>query len=210
MAVEKFKYDKKMHLIFVKRAIPATQLSTTTSVNLANICEEYYNTMEGYTAHIVDSYEEAVELLAKNSNWNKTNTMVGLVDMEDLEAMSKNLTANDMKDKTKLLAMEKFSEDQFVPIKGLFDLMSVMVRINKPLDVTNDSELIDGLRRLLNEIGVRDVNSLVDALSAGAYFEDPIKFAKNFILRLLPPAKPRDTKELKALYDAAKKVVESL
>ena len=210
MAVEKFKYDKKMHLIFVKRAIPQIQLSTTTAINLANICEKYYNTMEGYTAHIVDSYEDAVELLAKNSDWNKTNTIVGLVDTEDLEAMSKNLTANDMKDKTKLLAMEKFSEDQFIPIKGFFDLMSVMVRINKPLDATNDSELIDGLRRLLNEIGVRDVNSLVDALSAGAYFEDPIKFAKNFILRLLPPAKPRDTKELKALYDAAKKVVESL
>lgn len=210
MAVEKFKYDGKMHLIFVKRAIPQIQLSTTTAVNLANICEEYYNAMEGYTAHIVDSYEKAVELLAKNSGWNKTNTIVGLVDEDDLEAMGSNLTANKMRDKTKLLAMEKFSEDQFVPIKGFFDLMSVMVRINKPLDTTNDSELIDGLRKLLNEIGVRDVNSLVDALSTGAYFEDPIKFATNFILRLLPPAKPRDTKELKALYDAAKKVVESL
>lgn len=210
MTVKKFKYDGKMHLIFVKRAIPQIQLSTTAAVNLANICKEYYNAMDGYTAHIVDSYEKAVELLAKNSDWDKNNTIVGLVDKDDLKAMGSNLTANNMKDKTKLLAMEKFSEDQFVPIKGFFDLMSVMVRINKPLDTTNDSELIDGLKRLLNEIGVRDVNNLVGALSAGAYFEDPIKFAKNFILRLLPPAKPRDTKELKVLYDAAKKVVESL
>jgi len=150
------------------------------------------------------------KLLAKNPNWNKTNTIVGLVDTKDLEAMSDNLASNKMTDKTKLLAMEKFSEDQLVPIKGFFDLMSVMVRINKPLDKALDGELIDRLKRLLNEIGVKDANSLVDALSATAYFEDPLKFAKNFIIRLLPPAKPCDAKVMKNLYDAAIGVVRSL
>ncbi|MDP2929313.1 MAG: hypothetical protein Q8O01_04535 [Candidatus Omnitrophota bacterium] len=210
MAVEKFKDDGNKHLIFVKSSIPEKQLATTTAINLANMCGEYYNKVGGYTSHVVDSYETAVELLAKNPDWNKTNTIVGLVDTNDLEAMSKDLANNKMKDKTKLLAMEKFSEDQFVQIKGFFDLMSVMVQINKPLDKDSDSELIGGIRSLLNEIGIKDVNGLMDALSAGAYFEDPIKFAKNFIIRLLPPAKPCDTKGMKSLYDAAIAVVKSL
>ncbi|MDP2929314.1 MAG: hypothetical protein Q8O01_04540, partial [Candidatus Omnitrophota bacterium] len=210
MAVEKFQDKGNRHLIFVKSSIPQIQLATTPAINLASMCGEYYNNVGGYTAHVVDSYEKAVELLAKNTDWNKTNTIVGLVDTNDLEAMSKNLVDNKMEGKTKLLAMEKFSEDQFVPIKGFFDLMSVMVQINKPLDKGNDSELIDGIRSLLNEIGIKDVNGLMDALSAGAYFEDPIKFAKNFIIRLLPPTKPCDTKGMKSLYDAAIAVVKSL
>ncbi len=200
----------KKHLIFVKSAIPEKQLATTTAINLANFCEDYYNEMDGYSAHIVDSYEKAVELLAKNPDWDKNNTIVGLINAQDLDKMSAALEKNAMKGKAKLLAMEKFNEDQFVPIKGFFDLMSVLVRINRPLDRDKDRELLDGIRDLLSEIGVRDINRLVDALSAGGYFEDPIKFAKNFILRLLPPTKPRDAKELKQLYDAVKKVIESL
>jgi hypothetical protein len=210
LAVEKFKDTGEKHLIFVKSAIPEKQLYTTTVTNLANMCKKYYDKVNGYTAHIVGDYEEAVKLLARNPNWNKTNTIVGLVDTKDLEAMSKSLESSLMKDKTKLLAMEKFSEDQLVPIKGFFDLMSVMVRINRPLNEAGDNELISELRKLLNEIGIKDVNSLVNALSGGAHFEDPINFAKAFIIRLLPPTKPYEAGEIKSLYDAAKRVVESL
>gem|GEM_PF-2785642 len=214
-AVEmKFKEDAKTlepaHLILVKSAIPEKQLTGTTAINLANLCADYYNGVGGYTAHVVDSYEAALELLAKNNDWNKNNTIIGLVDAKQLDAMSTELATNGMEDKTKVLAMEKFSDDQFVPLKGFFDLMSVMVRINKPLDKAVDRELLEGIRDLLNEIGIRDVNSLVEAFSMGGYIEDPIKFARKYVIRLLPAAKPKDLKELKQLYEAAKKVVESL
>ena len=210
MAIEKFKDGGDKHLIFVKSSIPAIQLASTTAINLTNKCGEYYNKVGGYTAYVVDNYEKAVELLAAHPDWNKTNTIVGIVDTNDLDAISKKLADSKMADKTKLLAMEKFNEDQFVPIKGFFDLMSVMVQINKPLDKDSDRELIDGIRSLLNEIGIKDVNSLTDALSVAAYFEDPIRFARTFLIRLLPPAKPCDTRSMKSLYDAAITVVKSL
>ena len=205
----------KYNLIIVKSAIPAEQLASTTVINYANFCASYYNAMEGYTAHIVDNYDEAVKLLAKNANWDKTNTIVGLIDRESLDRMSSALKANGMKDKTKLLPMERlgkeqFSRDQFVPLKGFFDLMSVLVQINRPLDRPEDRELKDAIKDLLNEIGVYDVNSLMNALSVAAYFEDPMKFAKNFIIRLLPPTRAASPAELRDRYNAAKKVVESL
>ncbi len=200
----------KTHLIFVKSAIPEEQLATTTVINLASICADYYNQLEGYTADVVDTYEEAVKLLAKNPDWDKTNTIVGLVDKQALDKMTAELEANNMQGKTKLLPMERFDRDQFVPLKGFFDLMSVLVRVNRPLDKPEDRELRDSIRDLLNEIGVRDVANLVNALSVAAYFEDPIKFAKNFIIRLLPPTRAASVAELRDRYNAAKKVVESL
>lgn len=200
----------KKHLIFVKSAIPAQQLATTTAINYANFCADYYNEMEGYTADIVDNYEEAVKLLSKNPDWDKTNTIVGLIDRQSLDKMTAELQKNKMEGKTKLLPMEAFDKEQFVPIKGFFDLMSVLVQINRPLDKPEDRELRDAIRDLLNEIGVRDVDGLVGALSVAAYFEDPVKFAKNFIIRLLPPTRASNPAELKERYNAAKKVVESL
>lgn len=200
----------KKHLIFVKSAIPAQQLATTTAINYANFCADYYNEMEGYTADIVANYEEAVKLLSKNPDWDKTNTIVGLIDRQSLDKMTAELQKNKMEGKTKLLPMEAFDKEQFVPIKGFFDLMSVLVQINRPLDKPEDKELRDTIRDLLNEIGVRDVDGLVGALSVAAYFEDPVKFAKNFIIRLLPPTRASNPAELKERYNAAKKVVESL
>ncbi|MFA5499446.1 MAG: hypothetical protein WC404_00025 [Candidatus Omnitrophota bacterium] len=200
----------KKHLIFVKSAIPAQQLATTTAINYTNFVADYYNEMEGYTADIVDNYEEAVKLLSKNPDWDKTNTIVGLIDRQSLDKMTAELQKNKMEDKTKLLPMEAFDKEQFVPIKGFFDLMSVLVQINRPLDKPEDRELRDAIRDLLNEIGVRDVDGLVGALSVAAYFEDPVKFAKNFIIRLLPPTRASNPAELKERYNAAKKVVESL
>lgn len=200
----------KRHLIFVKSAIPAQQLATTTAINYANYCADYYNEMEGYTADIVDTYEEAIKLLAKNSDWDKTNTIVGLIDKWALDKITAELEKNGMQDKTKLLPMEAFDKDQFVPLKGFFDLMSVLVHVNRPLNRPEDQELRDTIKDLLNEIGVRDVNSLINALSVAAYFEDPIKFARNFIIRLLPPTKAASPAELRDRYNAAKKVVESL
>jgi hypothetical protein len=88
--------------------------------------------------------------------------------------------------------------------------MSVLVHVNRPLNRPEDQELRDTIKDLLNEIGVRDVNSLINALSVAAYFEDQIKFAKNFIIRLLPPTKAASLAELRDRYNAAKKVVESL
>jgi galactokinase/mevalonate kinase-like predicted kinase len=200
----------KKHLIFVKSAIPSEQLATTTAINYATFCADYYNELEGYTADIVDNYEEAIKLLAKNRDWDKTNTIVGLIDKESLDNMTAALKDSKMEDKTKLLPMERFDKDQFVPLKGFFDLMSVLVQVNRPLDRPEDQELRDAIRDLLNQIGVRDVNNLMDALSASAYFEDPIKFAKNFIIRLLPPTRAASPAELRERYNAAKKVVESL
>ena len=208
--VKEVKASVKKHLIFVKSAIPAEQLATTTAVNCANYCADYYNEMEGYTADIVDTYEDAVKLLAKNSDWDKTNTIVGLIDRPALDKMTAELEKNGMQDKTKLLPMERFDKGQFVPLKGFFDLMSVLVQVNRPLDRPEDRELRDNIKDLLNEIGVRDVNDLVNALSIAAYFEDPIKFAKNFIIRLLPPTKAASLTELRDRYNAAKKVIESL
>ncbi|MCX5666039.1 MAG: hypothetical protein NT036_03195, partial [Candidatus Omnitrophica bacterium] len=200
----------KTHLVFVKSAIPEEQLATTTVINLASMCAGYYNQLEGYTADVVDTYEEAVKLLAKNPDWNKANTIVGLIDKQSLDKMTAELEANGMQGKTKLLPMERFDRDQFVPLKGFFDLMSVLVRVNRPLDKPEDRELRDSIKDLLNEIGVRDVSNLVDALSVADYFEDPIKFAKKFIIRLLPPTRAASVAELRDRYNAAKKVVESL
>ena len=207
---EEARVSIKRHLIFVKSAIPSEQLATTTAINYANYCADYYNEMGGYTADIVDTYEEAVKLLAKNPDWDKTNTIVGLIDKQSLDRMTAELERNGMQDKTKLLPMETFDKDQFVPLKGFFDLMSVLVHVNRPLDRPDDQELRDTIRDLLNEIGVRDVDNLINALSVAAYFEDPIKFAKNFIIRLLPPTRAASPAELRERYNAAKKVVESL
>ncbi len=207
---EEVRVSTKKHLIFVKSAIPSEQLATTTAINYANYCADYYNEMEGYTADIVDTYEEAVKLLAKNSNWDKTNTIVGLIDKQALDKMTAELEKNGMQDKTKLLPMETFDKGQFIPLKGFFDLMSVLVHVNRPLDRPEDQELRDTIKDLLNEIGVRDVDDLINALSVAAYFEDPIKFAKNFIIRLLPPTRAASPAELRDRYNAAKKVVESL
>ena len=207
---EEAKISIKKHLILVKSAIPSEQLATTTAINYANYCADYYNEMEGYTADIVDTYGEAVILLAKNPDWDKTNTIVGLIDRQALDRMAAELEKNGMQGKTKLLPMERFDKDQFVPLKGFFDLMSVLVHVNRPLDKPEDQELRDAIKDLLNEIGVRDVEDLINALSIAAYFEDPIKLAKNFIIRLLPPTKAVDQMELRDRYNAAKKVVESL
>lgn len=207
---EEAKISIKKHLIFVKSAIPSEQLATTTAINYANYCADYYNEMEGYTADVVDTYEDAIKLLAKNSDWDKTNTIVGLIDKWALDKITAELEKNGMQDKTKLLPMETFDKDQFVPLKGFFDLMSVLVHVNRPLNRPEDQELRDTIKDLLNEIGVRDVNSLINALSVAAYFEDPIKFARNFIIRLLPPTKAASLAELRDRYNAAKKVVESL
>lgn len=202
---------KQKHLIFVKSAIPEGQLATTTAINYANFCEDYYNEKEEYTAHIVDSCEKAVELLAANPDWNKSNTIVGLIDTAALDGMSRKLDENKMQDKTKLLAMEKFAEDQFVPIKGFFDLMATLVNVNKPLNKENDRDLLDAINQLLSGIGVRNnIDDLMNALSESTYFEDPIRFAKNFVIRLLPPTKPKDAGEQRELYNAGKQAVESL
>jgi phosphomannomutase len=198
------------HLIFVKSAIPDEQLKTTTVINYANFCADYYNELEGYTADIVDTYKDAIELLSKNKDWDKTNTIVGLIDSASLDQMASALKNEQMEGKTKLLSMERFSNDQFVPLKGFFDLMSVLVQVNRALDKPDDQELKDAIRELLDNIGVRDVDSLMKALSVAAYFEDPIKFAKNFIVKLLPPTKPASPTELRDRYNAAKKVIESL
>jgi glucose-6-phosphate isomerase len=202
-------YAKK-HLIFVKSAIPAEQLATTTAINYANYCADYYNEIEGYTAHVVDNYEEAVRLLAKNADWDRTNTIVGLIDVNTLDSMAAALRENNMEGKTKLLPMEPFNKRQFIPLKGFFDLMATLVQVNRPLDRPEDAELKNDIADLLNKIGVFNVDKLVDALSVAVYFEDPIKFAKNFIIRLLPPTRPASPAELKEKYNAAKKVVESL
>ena len=124
-----------------------------------------------------------------------------------------------MEDKTRLLPMEAFDKGQFIPLKGFFDLMSILVQINRPLNEPGDAELKDAIRDLLNDIGVRDVDNIVkalsesnpmNALSVTAYFEDPVKFARNFIIRLLPPTKAASPSELRDRYNAAKKLVESL
>lgn len=207
---EEARVSAKKHLILVKSAIPSEQLSTTTAINYASYCADYYNRMEGYTADIVDDYKGAVNLLAKNPDWDKTNTIVGLIDKQALDNMTAELKENDMQDKTKLLPIEAFDKDQFIPLKGFFDLMSVLVGVNRPLDRPGDQELKDAIRDLLNGIGVRDVDQLIGVLSTAEYFEDPVKFAKNFILKLLPPVKASNPAELREKYNAAKKVVESL
>lgn len=201
------KFEGEMHLIFVTKSIPEIQRRTTVAINVANLCKEYYNNLGNYTVHIVKDHTEALELLARpeNSGWNQTNTIIGPVDKEDLEALTKELP----KGKAKVLAMEKAEEGQYVPIKGFFDLMSIIVRINRPLDKVEDEELIYYIQELLNKIGVSNAAGLVNCLTTEDV-KDPVKFASNFIIRLLPPTKKLETRELKELYDAAKTVVLSL
>ncbi|MFH0764515.1 MAG: 6-phosphofructokinase [Candidatus Omnitrophota bacterium] len=203
-------FPGEMHLVFVRKAIPDIQQSTTIAMNVLNLCREYYaDKLEGYTVDIVDDHKAAMELLARNPNWSRNDTIIGLVDKESLEELAGELEAGNMTDKAKILSMQKADDGQFVPIKPFFDLMAAIVRINRPLDRVEDRDLIDYIKELLIKIGTRDIDRLTEVL-ASADFHDPIRFARDFIIRLLPPARKFDTTTLKKLYQASKLVVESL
>jgi hypothetical protein len=225
-AKEEGAFEGEKHLIIMKNVLPENQLIENTGArNFLNKCLEYYNQdrkggLKGYTAHIVETYDE-LEMLLSREGWTRKNTIVA-VDRADLESVIKGLSDNGKIDRTKIFSIAKMSPDsrQFVPIKLVFDLMSGLVNINKPLDKKNDrdAELREELRQLLTHMGAGQsgvsrsqyIESLLDTLSVAQNFEDPILFARNFILNLLPPVAPRDTKELKRLNEAARLVVQSL
>lgn len=214
-------FETEKHLIIFKNILPENQLIENTGTrNFLNRCLEYYNEggLTGYTAHFVESYEELAELLSKKG-WTKNNTIAAL-ESKDSDAVIDRLSANSILDRTKILPIQKISKGQFVPLKPIFDLMSVLVNINQPLDKTKekDSELLIQLKELLVNMGaglpgvdrMRYVSDLLEALSVAANFSDPRSFARNFILSLQQPVKPEDMEEHRKLNDAARKVVESL
>ena len=58
-------------------------------------------------------------------------------------------------------------------------------------------------------MGAANVDELVKALTSDD-IKDPMKFASSFIIRLLEPVKKLDGAQLKELYNASQKVIESL
>lgn len=202
------RFVDETHLVFVQEAMPLAQRNAT--AGLIYRCREYYQTLEGYTVDVVADYEKAIELVASHPDWDKTNTIVGPVRESSLEAIASRLAQAGLKDKAKFLAVGELEEDRFLPLKTLFDLMAAVVRINKPLDGVEDQDVLDRIRDLLVKIGARDVKSLMETFTTAEFFQDPIKFARHFIVRLLPPIKRLDVRERKELYEAARSVVESL
>ncbi|MDD5422693.1 MAG: hypothetical protein PHT32_04650 [Candidatus Omnitrophica bacterium] len=204
-------FETECHIIFMESSIPAAQRSSTN--NLRMTCRRYYE-RAGYTVHIVSGLNEAIDLLRANGAWTAGNTIMGLVDDGELKKLEAALKAEGLDKRSKLLAMARpeLGDNQYIPVKGFYDLMAAVVRINRPLDrnVPADAAILNGVRDLLTNMGVDRPDLLVDALTASDFFIDPVKAAGMFIIRLLPRARAFEGRELRSRYEAALQAVQSL
>ena len=213
--VNRLRFDPASPRETVKHLIYIYQADTNEAEALANRCRQYYNDkLSGYTIHMVASAAAAVELLGKYDDWSKLNTIIG-----------GSFSAGDIgrlpgwnNDKAKLLPLKKADSPgnenvrwQPVPTKEIIDLMAALARVNKPLGEcgSEGQEMLQGIRELLRMIRVKNIDDFVKGIETGV-FMDPLAFAKNYILELLPPAGKVDKNAADEVRRASRAVVEAL
>jgi hypothetical protein len=192
--------EEKMHLVFVKGDMPLNIPQRGMLHNILNgDLKKYYEDLN-YTVDVVDDYEKAAELL-NNPGWNVENTIV-LLDIEALEKLKK----LQPKINSKVLAIQKIKPDDFIPVTDLFNLMAIVVRINKK--IADGDPLKIQLSNYLAACGIEiegDKGKFVEAIANNDHKDDPFAFAERFNIKL-PPIKPEN---IEANYKAMKEVLTS-
>jgi hypothetical protein len=195
--------SSKARIIFVKDILPKDILNAGLVNNLLNnYSKEYYEKM-GCEIVVVDNIGKASEAL--NEQDRSIRDTIICIDRENLKALKK--IRPDLKERAKILSIERPESNSYVPVAEIFDIASVMVRINE--SVAGDQMLRTQLENFLNGSAVEiigDRAGFISSILSAEHKSDPFAFAEKYALKL-PPVKPIDIQKLPDIYKAIKEAL---